>query len=103
MARKTKMTAESLARKFAELLAEDIGDAAMAEVVRRNGTVDYDEGSCASHDFCDANMVMLAAVESFGYSDDDVFENDCDNEVQKLWNAAWDFAKSNKFFIFAKV
>lgn len=100
---KTIPTADALARKFAENLKEDIGDAALAEVVRRNGDASYDEtGSCASHDFCDANMTMLASLMDFGFTDDEVFESD-ENPLIAVWNEAWDLAKKNNFYIFEKM
>lgn len=91
------MTPENLAIKFSLLLIEDLGAETVAEAVKRNKTAEYAD-CCASHDFCDANMVMLAAVCSYGYTEDDVFENDCDNEVQRMWNKAWDLAKANHFY-----
>jgi phytoene/squalene synthetase len=44
-------------------------------------------------------MVMLAALEEFGVTEDDVFENDCDNAAQRLWNEAWDIARAAGFYI----
>jgi predicted metalloendopeptidase len=47
---------------------------------------------CHSHDFCDANVFMLAAVNAtLGLPDD---EYDSDNQEQNdLFNAAWSEAK----------
>ena len=94
---KTIPTARALAEKFSEFLREDLGREKMLLVVERNRTAEY-EGACASHDFCDANEVMLAALEDFGFDADDVFENDCDNPVQARWNEAWDEARQNEFW-----
>lgn len=98
--RRTLPNTDQLARRFSAMLLEDLGKDLMARVNERNAQPEYAEtDSCASHDFCDANMVMLAAIESFGFTDDDVFENDCDNPLQKLWNEAWTLAKTNKFYL----
>lgn len=95
---KKLMTPDNLAIKFSLLLLEDIGPVALKIAVEQNKDLAYAD-CCASHNHCDANMVMLAAVCSYGYTEDDVFENDCDNEISRMWNKAWDIAKANHFFI----
>lgn len=98
--RRTLPNADQLARRFSAMLIEDLGKGIVQVITERNEQPAYDGTcSCASHDFCDANMVMLAAVESFGFTDDDVFENDCDNPLANLWGEAWNLAKTNKFYL----
>lgn len=81
-----------LARKFSELLLAEIGAASLRAAVERNGRPEYKEhDSCATHDFCDANMVMLAAFESLG--------TPVNNDAPQLWNDAWTQAKLNGFFM----
>jgi hypothetical protein len=96
MSARTEVTEEMInatAGRFGSLLLVEIGAANMAEVVRRNA-IDpkYASGSCASHDFCDANMVMAPAVGvTLGLSVDEVAQATADDEsaASKLWNAAW--------------
>lgn len=55
-----------------------------------------DEGICATHNYCDANMAMDEAFENaFGYSP---FENGIDDSVE-LWNGAWSMAVANCFYV----
>jgi hypothetical protein len=82
---------QSLAVAFASELRSELSGEAFAEMARRNATPEYGSGICASHDFCDANMVMLAAFEhATGRAFD--FESEAD---QRLWNAAWEQAHSD--------
>ena len=84
---------EELSERFSKLLREDLSEHVMKEVVTRNKT--YGEGICASHDFCDANMVMADAFKQIvGH------EIDADNEVDAtLWSDAWSLAVKNEFNI----
>lgn len=88
------MNAEQLAREFARLLLEELGEEIMQEVVRLNRTPDYQGPVCASHNFCDANMVMAAAFEeTFGR------EPALDGEDLRMWNEAWDIAHKAEFWL----
>jgi hypothetical protein len=64
--------------------------------------VEESDGVCHSHDHCDANMAMEAAMHNFGldiFSDD---EEDGDPLVEEhvgIWNAAWAIAKASEFAI----
>ncbi len=99
------MMIESLAEEFAHELLSEIGKKNMCEVIRKNHQADY-EGCCASHDFCDANMVMNEAfVEIYGR--EPIFEeinhapldlNDNYNQDSSIWNEAWDTAKLHEFY-----
>lgn len=94
----------ALAHAFAAQLESDIGPENMAEVVRlnRDDSRYSVNGSCASHDFCDANMTMLAAWEStFGNQPamlDPSATDEQENESIDLWGAAWALAFENGFF-----
>lgn len=86
--------AERVGDKFVELLRAEVGEAAFAEIAWRNLDDEdaHGNGVCHSHDFCDANMVMLAAyAEVFGVQQIDV---DADKSLD-TFNAAWAYAKSN--------
>jgi hypothetical protein len=72
----------TIADTFVRLLRVELSPAAFAEMQRRNCTAPA--GVCASHDFCDANVVMLAAFEAH--------ELVPDMDDPTLWNAAWERA-----------
>jgi len=87
-----------LAKQFAKLLSEEIGDDNMKAVVAANKK-EKSSGVCHSHDYCDANMVM---ADAFKVLDIDL-EKDYPDAVQNaqivsIWNAAWDEAFKNNFW-----
>jgi hypothetical protein len=82
-------TPDTLAATFLTVLAEELTPDQLAEVYRRNSSMPvYTRlGPCASHDFCDANMVMAEAFTRHGV------EVDIDDDTQcALWGAAWALA-----------
>lgn len=92
----TLPTIETMAKTFSQLLLEEIGIDDLREVVKIN-RADSDPYTCASHSYCDANMVMDAAfIELTGKSRAEDIEN---NQWLDLWNAAWSEAKENDFYI----
>lgn len=86
--------AQALARAFADNIAADFTAEELAECKRRNATIAYDNGSCATHDFRDANMNMHEAfIATFGHEPS--FLADSDDETELLiWNRAWNIAKA---------
>lgn len=79
-----------LANRFYILLKRELTRKDFEEMLRLNATKDYDSsGSCASHDFCDANMVMEEAWRDLGYGEVNP-ESQADAD---LWNDAWNIAK----------
>lgn len=96
---KDQMDKEALARAFAYQLRNEIGAAMLAEVVARNKTAGY-AACCASHDFCDANMVMMDAGVLLGYWTEDDFDPDA---AMTIMGEAWDIAKKSAFAYEAKV
>ncbi len=78
----------ALADEFAARLRAYLGADKFAEVRRLNATPAYGGGCCASHDFCDANMIMFEAFEAIAdRGHDPASQPDSD-----LWNAAWNDA-----------
>ena len=70
----------------------------------------YDYGSCASHDFCDANIVMADAFEQHAgrpvwlpcdAEEGTCTEAECDADLA-LWNDAWGIAKASGFALVAQ-
>lgn len=86
--------AERIARTFSELLLDEIGPADLTTVNKRNRmNPDYDEtDSCASHDFCDANVLMVEAFQAHGVPADHTEEH------LELWNVAWETAIAHEFW-----
>jgi hypothetical protein len=93
-----------LALAFAAHLRAAMTPEDFATIVARNATPEYSK-ACASHDFCDANMLMAAAfAETFGrepFTTIDVEEGGTTEESLAaetlIWNQAWDWAKAGKF------
>lgn len=79
-------TAEAIGDKFAAVLAEWLSPEHLARV-RELNRAEQNPGVCHSHDYCDANMAMLEAFESFGIEVDVQ-----DDEQRALWGRAWDHA-----------
>lgn len=82
----------ALATAFATMLKDGIGETNFAAMRKLNATPTYPlNGACASHNYCDSNMVMAAALESvLGRSFD--FDSDDDSD---LFNAAWSHARTS--------
>lgn len=86
--------AARLAGAFAIELWQEIGAANLAIVKERNATPAYGGTICASHDYCDANMVMDSAFretigrDAWPEGQDAMADADC-----ALWNEAWSIAK----------
>jgi hypothetical protein len=92
---------EKLAKKFSELLRSDHTAEEMEEVIEKNREhkANGDNGICATHDICDANMVMLDAFKSVTGREPS-FLTDSENEADMpLWNKAWELAKANEFWV----
>ena len=81
------MIAAVLAKEFSRRLAEHLGPAKLAAVVQRN-RAESDRRLCHSHDFCDANEIMLEAGEAVGV---DVLER------LGVTSLAWALAKRAEF------
>lgn len=83
----------ALARAFASELRDEIQDAIFTVVALNDD--EAEPNICHSHDFCDANQVMIDAWAKVAG-----VECSCDsnNEAETaLWNEAWDIAKKAKF------
>ena len=84
--------AERLAARFAADLKASLTVAQWRQMRAKN--VEYGEGVCASHDYCDANMIMEPAFVAIVGRDpldeaSGMSEADCE-----LWSKAWDIAKA---------
>ena len=84
---------EKLAKKFSKALENEIGKQNLLKVVAEN-KAETDSSICHSHDYCDANMVMDAALRAEGIR----LEVPTSAADVKTWNKVWDAAKANIFF-----
>ncbi len=91
--------ARGIAELFIAKLVENEGftDATFAEVAARNRSVRYKKfKTCATHDFCDANMPMDEAFLSIvGHRMGDLESDDAADDADRaLWSEAWDIAQA---------
>lgn len=77
-----------LAKKFSSILREWLTEEEMRLVNQKNS--DRLDGSCASHDYCDANMAMVEAFAAMS-------GESISNENIDLVNDAWHLARRSKF------
>lgn len=91
----SELSPSLIATTFAQHLLREIGTNYYLCVLRENAIQNRKlphNGACASHDYCDANMVMDAALASHGSLWSDGHEDDdaAQQEVRhRLWNEAW--------------
>lgn len=88
----SKPTTSQVAHAFIKQLREDIGEENFAEVCRLQREKPI-AGVCYSHDYCDANMTMDAALASLGVVALPDDEDGMPDWVVDLWNASWDEVK----------
>lgn len=77
-----------LAAEFSRILHEWLTADELAEIQRRNSTLEY-SGFCASHDFCDPNQAMIDALSIHGL--------EFDTELCGLINDAWAISRMSGF------
>lgn len=91
---------EKLAREFSRQLLKRIGIKQLVEANRRNAARGND--SCASHDFCDANVIMERAFRTAIGRAPLPKDGPMTDATVTLWNAAWTLAKTNSFYVEGK-
>jgi hypothetical protein len=91
--RNTMDDIEKLAKAFADELVNELEEDEFNQVNNRNREDLFDKGICHSHDFIDANMVMLSAFKKTFVREYDMH---LDSDIE-LWNSAWQLAKENSF------
>lgn len=79
------------AAHFIAVLARWLTEEEFTEFCRKTRE-DFQEDSCHSHDYCDANMAMQEAMKELGFN---VWLADghMDPVMVELWNDAWGRAK----------
>lgn len=84
-------TTEKIANDFIDVLNEWLTDEELRDIVQKNRAEENDN-ICHTHDYCDANIAMIEAMEKNG------FEYDCYNEkYMKTFFEAWEIAKKKEF------
>lgn len=80
---------KAIAKRFVSNLEADLTPDQMRTISQRNAHAGMAK-SCASHDFCDANIVMH---EAFTACQPEYYINPDDQQQAEQWSAAWDLAK----------
>lgn len=86
-------TPESLAREFSDALKGLLLPEEICEIVERNRE-ETDSRICHTHDFCDANEVLLGVFMKYGM---DIADEGGLEKWGRLWDEAWNRAKSSDF------
>lgn len=82
-----------LPAKFTDDLIGAVGSSAFREIAKRNAD-QPNPGICHSHDFCDANMVLLGAIQSLAGLPNDKYLDVANDRLTDTMNAAWGAAKA---------
>lgn len=92
----TNHQVKQLAREFCKQLAEYLTPEQINEINNRNAS--YDQGICASHEFCDPNYFMDEAFKVVMRRAAQLDQSATTyNEDMDAVNGAWRFAKLNGF------
>ena len=88
------MTADELAKAFREIVRRDLANhIAAIDATNSERALNGDGDTCATHDYCDANMLMIQAWESvMGRPMRPHVDSD-----SALWNQAWQIARATPF------
>lgn len=86
-----------LALGFAQALCTALSPTELSEAVHKNRTPEYAE-ACASHDYCDANMVMEQAFVTV-FERPFLYEGEPFDEDTLVWNSAWNIARRAEFSV----
>jgi hypothetical protein len=84
-------TPENIGKKFVEILKDWLTPEEFARVCLKN-YVSNNPTVCASHDYCDANMAMVAAMTWYALDPDPFVSGE--QSALDLWEASWKHAKT---------
>ncbi|AZO29374.1 hypothetical protein [Mesorhizobium sp. M1B.F.Ca.ET.045.04.1.1] len=87
-----------LARAFGELVQAELRPFQFREMCDANKAEPENSGVCHSHDYFDANMIMLEAFKATFGREPAFMENPDHAADLELWNDAWAIAKAADFF-----
>ena len=85
---------EELAREFSRLLLAYIGLEDMETVNYLHDLDGPESGICHTHDYCDANQIMIDAIQNIIGGEYGFDLDDCN-----CLNQAWNMARRNEFYI----
>ena len=91
------VTPAQLAGAFTSVLRSWLTDAELTAIDAANHAPDADPSVCASHDYCDANVAMVDAMERLGLT-----WSATDESQAALVDAAWSQAKQIGFAVKGK-
>lgn len=92
----------NVANRFIEILSKDLGEDVMAEIRSKAKSPTY-AMCCGSHDYCDANMVMLEAFKDCVGREAAIFSEDAEKpdstheQDTGLINQSWALAIENNY------
>lgn len=95
-------TVEQVSEAFRAKMLEELKPA-LCRLVDETNAARGEDGTCATHDWCDANEVMDDALKSLGvhmYPEQEDWPDDWNGPEQAvvdLWNAAWTHARRAGF------
>ena len=93
-ARTNGETIAKVASAFSTLVREVLTEEELAQVRHLNATPAY-QGTCATYDYVDADLLMLVAMLSHGGGD--ITATVGESEASAIWSAAWDRAQAAGF------
>ena len=93
--KKHETTPEQLAAEFSRILNNFLTPDQITEINRLNTTPDYQNGSCATHNFCDPNQAMIDAWEFL--TGEEMELSASDEKMIELTGRAWQIARENGF------
>lgn len=79
-----------LAKEFSAMVVASHSPVELSDIIQKNRR-EPDLQVCHSHDYCDANMLMLAVFEDHGLDVED-------EQNHVLWCEAWGIARKEEFF-----
>ena len=91
---KVTPTPESLAREFSDAINALLLPEEVLEIVQRNRE-ETDPRICHTHDFCDANQVLLDVFMKHGM---DIADEGGLDRWGRLWDESWKIAKASDFW-----
>lgn len=82
-----------LSAEFSKLIREEMTADQLNEIIELNHR--YQGEFCATHEFCDSNMVMLQAWKN--YFEKELYFYVSNQDDTDLWNAAWSLSMKSDF------
>lgn len=88
---------KALACAFCSILNQWLTPEQLTEINRLNSTPEYQDGSCASHNFCDPNQAMIDACVKVWGREPEFGDIDPEDKDTDAINEAWSIARKAEF------